>query len=181
MIKKCRTAFIIIGAGIIALVLANLIGYLFDIKYLSAFAAVKQLDVYQIRSAQLMDAMEYVGVCKPKTAAELWAEGLRKRNAAMQYSVLSSELKKRYAEALETSFPGWVTGVSSPWIQSYEIIKSEETAEGMHYIIKFYTMTSTGPEGEYIAEVTVEWAGDLWQITNIVMDEGLYIYTGYLF
>ena len=178
---KNRAAVWLIGVGIIVLVLANLTGYFLDIKYLSVFAAVRQADVYQIRSVQMMEAMDYTGVCDPEAAAKLWASGVRKRNAAIQYSVLSKELKVQYAEALETSFPGWVTGVSSPWIQSCEIIKSEKTDEGMFYIIKFYTMTSTGPGEEYIAEVTVEQAGDFWHITDVETDQGLYIYTGYTF
>lgn len=160
-------------------VLINIIGYLFDIKYISVFSAIKQVDKYKVRSELLMDAMDYVGVCSPQDAAKVWAEGLRMRSAAMQYSVMTKTLKGRYAKQLNQTFANWVTGMSSPWVNSYEITKSTKNEDGYIFEVKISTLTSTGPEGEYNATLTVVSENGFPRISNITMDKELYAYTGF--
>ena len=46
-----------------------------------------------------------------------WAKGVKTRNGALQYAVMSPELERN----ITMSFQGWSTGVSSPWADSYEI------------------------------------------------------------
>lgn len=56
---------------------------------------------------------------EPYAAAKTWAEGVKARNGALQYAVMSPNLKSEYYS--EFAGLGWVTGVSSPWMESYEI------------------------------------------------------------
>lgn len=55
----------------------------------------------------------------PLAAAKTWAEGVKTRNGALQYAVMSTQLREKlYAEFVGLN---WTTGTSSPWIASYEI------------------------------------------------------------
>lgn len=55
----------------------------------------------------------------PLTAVTRWAEGVKTRNGALQYAVMSSSLRKEtFSDFVESN---WVTGTSSPWIESYDV------------------------------------------------------------
>jgi Na+-transporting NADH:ubiquinone oxidoreductase subunit NqrC len=56
---------------------------------------------------------------EPYAAAKTWAEGVKTRNGALQYAVMSPNLKNKYYSDFVGT--GWVTGVSSPWVESYEV------------------------------------------------------------
>lgn len=167
-----------LSALILTFVLINLIGLLLDCRYISVFAAAEDAQTYEVRSRLLMEAMDYVGVCTPENAALVWAKGLKMRSGALQYSVMSHELKKEYAGKLEKTAPNWVTGLSSPWIDSYRIISVE--TKGNYRIIKLQisTSTSTGPAGDYPAVLTVSPEDGFWRIKDITADSALYPYTG---
>jgi len=136
--------------------------------------------VYAVRSQLLMEAMDRVGVGDPGSAAAVWAEGLMDRSAAMQYSVMTSDLKAEYAARLEQTFPNWVTGVSSPWIDRYEILETTPQGDDRARIaLKFITATSTGPAGSHRAALTIERDGAFWRISHIEAGEGLDAYTGF--
>lgn len=164
---------------ILLLVLLNFVGYFFNIKYISVVKAVSEVNKYEVRSELLMQAMDYVGVCCPEDAAKVWAEGLMMRSAAMQYSSMSANLKEKYAKELESTFPNWVTGMSSPWISGYEIKKYEQTDDSFIYYLVFSTATSTGPAGNYNAVLIILKEGNFWRIINIKTDKELYPYTGF--
>lgn len=66
---------------------------------------------------------EAVAPATPREAVEKWAEGVKERNGALQYAVLSPELKEQNLSGYESW--GWVTGASSPWIEHYIIILQE--------------------------------------------------------
>ena len=128
---------------------------------------------HEIRCRLLMESFNHIGACSPEDAALIWAEGLKIRSGALQYAVMSSELKESYEKQLEKSSPNWVTGISSPWIDSYRIIMSKE--ESIELI--FSTFTSTGPAGDYRALLKIAKEGKFWRITDISADPGLYPYT----
>lgn len=132
------------------------------------------------RQAQLLeDAMTHLGVCSPEEAVDLWARGLMKRSAAMQFAVMDAELKERYKETLEKSAPDWVTGVSSPWVSGYSVIDVSETAQGLKlYSLHVLTETSSGPAQTYLAVLVLEYNGSYWRIAALSLDEELGIYTG---
>ena len=91
---------------------------------------------------------------------------------------MSKELKEEYEEQLKLSAPNWVTGISSPWLESVKIIRMEEVEKDC-YIIKllFTTATSVGPVAEYKAVLTINQEGEFWRITKIKQDQELYVYT----
>ncbi|NLF26378.1 MAG: hypothetical protein GX592_00660 [Clostridiales bacterium] len=147
----------------------------------AATAAAGSRNVFSIRSQLLMEAMDYVGVCDPEAAATVWAEGLRQRSAAMQYSVMDDDLRETYAADLDRTFPNWVTGVSSPWIERYEILRINPLGDSRFEIeLAFETATSTGPAGTCLAALTVEEDDGFYRIEGIRADEGLNAYTGFL-
>jgi len=91
----------------------------------------------------------------PREAVERWAEGIKERNGALQYAVLSPELKEQKRSYYEDC--GWVTGVSSPWVESYEIFKENELEKGLwEYEVIFKMMTSTGEAGTNAYKVAVK-------------------------
>jgi len=55
---------------------------------------------------------EAVAPATPREAVEKWAKGLKDRNGALQYAVLSPELKDQNLYSYESC--RWVTGTSSP-------------------------------------------------------------------
>lgn len=178
--KVKHLALLFICLFISGLILLNVMGYFLDLEYVSVIAAMEEINKYEVRSRLLMQAMEEVGVCTPEKAAEVWAKGLITRNAAMQYSVMSEKLKEEYEKQLEENFPNWVTGVSSPWVENYEIVKTESTDKNTYiFHLRIFTKTSTGPAGEYKAILTVEYGNGFWRITKISADKELSVYTGF--
>lgn len=134
----------------------------------------------EVRSRLLMEAMNDVGACSPGDAAEVWASGLKKRSAALQYAVMDARLKTEYARQLESTAPNWVTGISSPWVDSYRIVRTEcPDADSRVIEMLFSTATSTGPAGDYRAVLHLARDGCFWRITAISADEGLAPYTGF--
>ncbi|HHU52188.1 MAG TPA: copper amine oxidase N-terminal domain-containing protein [Firmicutes bacterium] len=102
----------------------------------------------------------------PLAAVEAWAEGVKTRNGAWQYAVLSPELReeqhKRFAEA------NWSTGTSSPWVESYQVLERYRIDQEVYrYEVKFtYTDSAKKTSGtkEY---VTVRKYEDSWLISSI--------------
>ena len=93
---------------------------------------------------------------------------------------MSSELKAEYIKQLEENSPNWVTGISSPWVDSFKIIGVEHIGDNTSiFTIQFKLMTSTGPAGEYQAMLTVQKQGNYWRIIRISYDEALYPYILY--
>lgn len=95
-------------------------------------------------------------------AVKMYAQAAKNRNGAFQYALLSNKLKKeKYEELKGFSF---VTGASSPWIDSYEIV---ETGENL-YKVEFTLITSV--PGEILTHSinikTIE-ENDYWKIATI--------------
>lgn len=133
----------------------------------------------ETKSVLLMEAMRYVGSCTPEDAAKTWAEGLKQRSAALQYAVMSDMLKTEYAKRLETTAPNWVTGMSSPWVDSYTIKLEDGNAKSKVAELVFTLATSTGTAGKYTASLLLTLENGFWRVSGISMDEALYPYTGF--
>ena len=134
----------------------------------------------EVKNELLREAMRYVGSCTPEEAAKTWAEGLKQRSAALQYAVMSSMLKEEYARRLEQTSPNWVTGVSSPWVESYTIEKMMEGSLGGKIAeLSFSLLTSAGPAGSYSASLLLTEENGFWRVSGLSMDEALYPYTGF--
>ncbi|MFT9849721.1 DL-endopeptidase inhibitor IseA family protein [Aneurinibacillus sp. REN35] len=102
----------------------------------------------------------------PEKAADIWAKGLKLRNGALQYAVLSPQLKKSRLSEFEKQ--NWITGVSSPWIEAYQIIKTKKVnATTFTYDIRFTLATSTGTAGSEDFRLTVQQYKKNWYVSQI--------------
>lgn len=151
-----------------------------EYTYVSAFAYTSEPNRYEVRNELLLKAMEKIGACSPEDAAEIWANGLKTRSAAEQYAVMSPALKQEYAKQLEESAPMWVTGVSSPWIDTYRtvLVEKPEEKRQIHHLM-FTTQSSTGPGPTVTAILTLERQDGYWRIAGIEGGTDLEAYTGY--
>lgn len=178
--KEKRSTSGVIAFIVLGILLLNAAAYFVYTSNFGVHALSNEINRYEVQNKLLLDAMQEVGVCSPKRAAEVWASGLQKRSAALQYAVMTAAFQKEYVKQLEKSAPNWVTGLSSPWIDSFTIMRSDRPNEKRYvFEILFSTQTSTGPAGDYTAAVTVDREGDFWRISNIAADEQLYPYTRY--
>lgn len=82
----------------------------------------------------------------PKTAdgaAYSWAEAVKTRNGAWQYSLMNDILRRQYLKEFEEI--GWVTGFSSPWVEKYKINRQPTNDKGaINFQIDFDWYTSSG-------------------------------------
>lgn len=108
----------------------------------------------------------------PEKAAEEWAKGVKERNGALQYALLSPELKEQRRSDYESC--GWVTGTSSPWVERYEITKETENIDGAwEFRIRFALATSTGPAGSSVSRVIVRQYDQAYYISQILDDQNV--------
>lgn len=98
-----------------------------------------------------------------EAAVQFWAKAVKERNGAAQYAVFTPELRKQTLAAFEEW--NWVTGLSSPWVDSYEVTKAGETGEA--YTVTFKLKTSTGSAGEGSVKVGVGQTDDKWTISGL--------------
>jgi hypothetical protein len=94
----------------------------------------------------------------PLTAAKTWAEGVKTRNGALQYAVMSSQLRKEtYSDFVESN---WSTGTSSPWIESFDVREvCKVNSETYRYEVLFtYTDStrSTFTDTQYVTVIKDE-------------------------
>lgn len=68
------------------LFLMNLVGYVFDWKYISVLATIEEVNDFEVQNKLLKDTFEEVGVSTPEAAAMVWSDGLKERSAALQYA-----------------------------------------------------------------------------------------------
>lgn len=139
-----------------------------------------QVNPYKTRSELLMDASNYTGVFTPEQAAAVWAKGLERRSAAMQYTVMTEKLKKKFAGQLDDLRSNWVTGMSSPSVQGYTITKVNRTDDTHAEVdLKIETGATYSPSNFYDARLWLVREGEFWRIDQIWTDEKLYLYTLY--
>ncbi len=151
-----------------------------EYPHVSVFSYAAEPNRYQVRNELLLQALERFGATTPEEAADIWANGVTKRNGAAQYLAMSASLKKKYAAQLEETAPMWVTGVSSPWVSSYWTVLVQEPQAGQQIRhMMFMTGSSTGRGPTYNVELTLKKFGNYWRITDVRMDEGFYPYTGF--
>lgn len=128
-----------------------------------------EVSMLQRRIELLQDA---VSPGSPEEAAEKWAKGVKDRNGALQYALLSPELKEKRRSDYEGC--GWVTGTSSPWVERYEISNTAENKDGAWtFLIKFDLASSTGPAGTYVNRVIVTQYEQAYYISQIIDDENV--------
>ncbi|MBC2581872.1 DUF3298 and DUF4163 domain-containing protein [Clostridium sp. DJ247] len=112
------------------------------------------------------NALEEFAAYSPEEAALLWAKGVKTRNGALQYSVLNNSLKYKMKKCLKHT--NWITGSSSPWVDTYDIIETKKI-DSITYkvIINFHLVSHNYDAGYVSANLTVEKKGNHWLIANI--------------
>lgn len=88
---------------------------------------------------------------KKLEAAKAWAEAVKNRDGKAQYALYTANLQKDLIDVYEGL--NWVTGTSSPWVESYTAELTESGAT-----VTFIYAASTGPAGEY--EVRLQFAAE---------------------
>ncbi|NCB51271.1 MAG: hypothetical protein EOM54_05255 [Clostridia bacterium] len=140
-----------------------------------------QINPYRTRSELLMDATNYTGIFTPEQTIEVWVKGLERRSAAMQYIVMTENLKNKYAEQLDALRSNWVTGMSSPSVQGYTITETCRTDDSHIEVgLNIETASTTTPSEFYNARLWLVREGEFWRIDRIWTDNKLYPYTLYM-
>ncbi|MGG1519625.1 copper amine oxidase N-terminal domain-containing protein [Paenibacillus oryzisoli] len=104
-------------------------------------------------------------------AVKTWAKEVKNRNGAAQYALLSPELRSETVKTYEDL--NWVTGVSSPWIDSYQVSDGVQADNGsVSYDVGFQLKTSTGSAGEGTVKVTVGMKDGKWMVTGLTYKDG---------
>ncbi len=99
-------------------------------------------------------------------AVSSWAEGVRTRNGAWQYAVMTTDMKKTYYEEFVSS--GWVTGTSSPWVKNFDIRELGNTDESTYrYAVTFTWTDSTNSTSEATQYLTVKNLDGTWLVDSI--------------
>lgn len=98
----------------------------------------KQLDI-----EKRLNLLEFALISQsPEEVAKSWANGVMTRNGALQYALLSDDFQSKYKADFEAW--DWLTGASSPWIDSYQISKGEQQFDGIwKFTVKFHFTDST--------------------------------------
>jgi hypothetical protein len=112
---------------------------------------------------------EFVKSYDPKNPDEVvdrWAKGVKDRNGVEQFVTLSEPLKKEFKKTYADR-PSWVTGVSSPWVESYKITKKKVNDSEWNYTVIFTTKTSAPGDYYYTSQMTVGKENDKWRITKL--------------
>ncbi len=115
---------------------------------------------------QLEQLLNGLAPTTPTEAVTTWINGVKKRNAALQYAVMSPELQKQNLPVFSEA--NWTTGSSSPWHDHEKIIKSTKLSEtAWEFLVQFELDSSTGLYAVATDRVTVQKRDDHWFITGI--------------
>ena len=122
----------------------------------------------------LKDALDELGATTPDNAVNIWSKGIQTRNGYLQYYVLCDDMKHKFIEELSKSqrISSWVTGYSSPWVSSYNIVNTEKINPSKYkVIINFDWATSMGAYKSTKATITTTKIDNKWCISNIIWDD----------
>lgn len=109
---------------------------------------------------------------KENDAIDSWARGVKTRNGALQFALLSPELQMKMR--LEFTSNNWVTGASSPWVRDYSIVNIGISGNATKYEIRFNLTSSTGKAGEDLVKVTVQHDNSTWFITKVTSETNMF-------
>jgi hypothetical protein len=102
----------------------------------------------------------------PEETIQTWAKSVQLRNGALQYALGTQGLKEGLKTSLEQFH--WVTGASSPWVETYKVVNKEEKRdESIEYVVEFDLVTSSGKAGKDQAVLSLIKHGDQWLIRGI--------------
>ncbi len=111
----------------------------------------------------------------PQEAMQLWGRGEQIRNGALQYAVLSPELRQQAAKRVHEA--GWTTGYSSPWVGSMTVKEAKKLSDtAVEYTVTFPEETSVPPhttatEKFVVRKLTMD-GKEGWFITEMLQSSG---------
>lgn len=116
-------------------------------------------------------------------AVKLWGRGEQTRNGAMQYAVLSPQLRREADNSAYVCQTYWVTGGSSPWVGPITIMKRNKLSDTkIEYTLSFPEITSVPPHTTSTEKLIVEKLSNNgqegWFITQIQQSSGYGIIEG---
>lgn len=94
-----------------------------------------------------------------------YAEAVKMRNGAWQYAVMSPELKKENYDNFVLL--NWVTGTSSPWIESYKIEEQYKSDGVYRYEVEFTYTDSTNAKFTRKSFISVKEFDGTWLVSAI--------------
>lgn len=112
---------------------------------------------------------EYYNPNSPDEVVELWAKGVQERNGIFQYAALNKGLKEKF-KAMAEERGSWVTGFSSPWVESYKITKEKVNQSTWEYKIVFKATTSAPETYTWHATLIISKEENKWRIIDIQKD-----------
>lgn len=113
--------------------------------------------------------VEYYEPKTPDEAAELWAKGVKERNGVFQYAAFNKGLREQFKKKAE-EHGSWVTGFSSPWVESYKVVKKKVNESTFEYNIVFKAVTSAPETYNWNATLMIGKEDDKWRIIDIKKD-----------
>lgn len=121
------------------------------------------------KSKLLKDALDELAATSKEQAINIYSKGVKKRSGPMQYSVMSANLKNQFEkEMIDTENYAWVTGVSSPWVRDYKIMKLEKINRNEYKAtVVFFLQTSSGPFKTEKRVLTINQKNNRWYIIDI--------------
>jgi hypothetical protein len=129
------------------------------------------LPTHQSEQQQLDLLQNWVAAKSGEEAVQAWAHAVQLRNGAVQYTLLNPKLQEQTKKSYEEL--GWVTGVSSPWVEKYVISNGTPSENGTWtYTITFTMASSTGGAGEGVVKVSVAQLNDKWVIDSLHVESG---------
>ncbi|NOU93040.1 hypothetical protein GC093_07305 [Paenibacillus sp. LMG 31456] len=110
----------------------------------------------------------------PEEAVRTWIRGVQKRSGAIQYAVLSPDLRQKTKQEFEDHF--WVTGVSSPHMGKVEHLHTKEVSpDKVQVSFDYPLVVMNGTIGKGSACILVEKinreSSDYWAISDIALKD----------
>jgi hypothetical protein len=104
---------------------------------------------------QVLQLEQAIAPPSPQLAVETWARGVKTRNGALQFAVLSPSMRHAHESAFVAA--NWVTGGSSPWVDRYRIMSKKQQGETWWFEVEYHLMTSTGSSGTETQQLAVSY------------------------
>lgn len=126
---------------------------------------------------QVLQLEQAIAPPSPQLAVETWARGIKTRNGALQFAVLSPSMRRTHESAFVAA--NWVTGGSSPWVDRYQIMSKKQQDETWWFEIEYHLMTSSGSFGTETQQLAVSYFPltedrmEGWYITSFTPVPGL--------
>ncbi|EPR13183.1 stalk domain-containing protein [Ruminiclostridium papyrosolvens] len=96
-----------------------------------------------------IQSTEFMRADSAKECADLYAKAVKERKGVIQYGLMSPKLRAANKTGFEEM--NWVTGVSSPWVTTYNV---KDNGDGT-FKITFHWATSTGKSADTIVTLSV--------------------------